>query len=402
MELEITQKVLLYGFALAVVLGAVVNKTNFCTMGAVSDMVNMGDNSRFRSWLFAIAVSIIGLIIMEYQGWVILDPMRPPYRAALFDWSRYILGGLIFGVGMTLGSGCGNKTLIRIGGGNIKSVVVLIFAAVFAYIMTKTDFYGVVFYSWMNPIAIDLATSGIMGQDLGNLAANAVGSADAIQYRLIMGGVLSLLLLIYILKSADFYKSFDNVFGGLVVGLCVVGAWYITGGPIGQEWLEEVDMMDERPLGVGVQAFSFTNPMGETFDYVINGAKSLMVTFGMMTLFGVIVGSFLYSVLFKKFRIEWFHSFGDFINHSIGGILMGIGGILAMGCTIGQGVTGFSTLAIGSMMAFASFILGSAMTMKIQLYKMVYEKEATFVGAFITALVDLRLLPSGMRKLEAV
>jgi len=168
MELEITEKVLLYGFGLAVIMGALVNKTNFCTMGAVSDLVNMGDKSRLRAWLFAIVVAIIGLIIMEYQGLVVLDPMRPPYRSAMFDWSRYILGGLIFGVGMTLGSGCGNKTLIRIGGGNIKSIFVLLFTAIFAYLMTKTDLYGVVFYSWMNPIAIDLATSGIAGQDQGS------------------------------------------------------------------------------------------------------------------------------------------------------------------------------------------------------------------------------------------
>jgi len=402
MELEITQKVLLYGFGLAVIMGAIVNKTNFCTMGAVSDLVNMGDKSRLRAWLFATTVAIIGLIIMEYQGLVVLDPMRPPYRSALFDWSRYILGGLIFGVGMTLGSGCGNKTLIRIGGGNIKSIFVLFFTAVFAYLMTKTDLYGVVFYSWMNPIAIDLATSGISGQDLGSLTANAAGSEDPIQYRLITGGILSLLLLIYIFKSSEFYKNFDNLLGGLVVGLVVVGAWYVTGGPMGQEWIEEVEMMDEIPLGVGVQAISFTNPMGETFDWIINGVPSLMVTFGMMTLFGVIVGSFLYAVIFRKFRIEWFHSFGDFVNHAIGGTLMGIGGILAMGCTIGQGVTGFSTLAIGSMMAFVSFILASAITMKIQLYKMMYEKEASFIKALTTALVDLRLLPGGMRKLEAV
>ena len=142
--------------------------------------------------------------------------------------------------------------------------------------------------------------------------------------------------------------------------------------------------------------------MGETFDYLTHGVKYKMITFGMMGLFGVIVGSFLYAVLFRKFRIEWFNSFGDFVNHAVGGMLMGIGGILAMGCTIGQGVTGFSTLAIGSVMAFICFIIGSALTMKIQLYKMVYEKDATFFRALLTALVDLRLLPSGMRKLEAV
>jgi len=92
----------------------------------------------------------------------------------------------------------------------------------------------------------------------------------------------------------------------------------------------------------------------------------------------------------------------DFFNHLVGAILMGFGGVLAMGCTIGQGVTGFSTLALGSILTFVAIVLGSAITMKVQYYKMVYESEATFLKAFITALADLRLLPAGMRKLEAV
>ena len=402
MELEIADKVFLGGFIAAIVMGAVVNKTNFCTMGAVSDMVNMGDKSRLRAWFFAIAVAIAGLIVLEMSGMVDTSSMRPPYRTATFDWLRYILGGVMFGIGMTLGSGCGNKTLVRIGGGNIKSVFVLVFAAIFAYLMTKTDFYGVVFYSWMNPIAIDLAKLGVTGQDLGSLAA-ATGAGEADTLRAVIGGILVVAMLVFVFKSEDFRKSLDNILGGLVVGLCVVVAWYITSGPLGQEWIEETEMMDQIPIGVGSQSFSFTNPMGETLDLAMNpGSAKLLITFGVVGLFGVIIGSFLYAIFTRKFRIEWFTDAKDFAAHAVGGVLMGIGGILSMGCTIGQGVTGFSTLAIGSIMAFASFIFGSALTMKIQYYKMVYESEASYFAAFVTALVDMKMLPSGMRKLEAV
>ena len=160
--------------------------------------------------------------------------------------------------------------------------------------------------------------------------------------------------------------------------------------------------MDVPPRGVGGQSFTFTSPMADTFDYAIHITNTKFVTFGVMALAGVIAGSFLYAVIFRKFRIEWFSSKMDFFNHAIGGVLMGIGGVLALGCTIGQGVTGFSTLAVGSMMAFASLVFGSALTMKIQYYKMVYESDASFMGAFVTALVDMKLLPGSMRKLEAV
>ena len=407
MELTIHQEILLYGFLLAVVMGALVNKTNFCTMGAVSDWVNMGDTGRLRAWLFAIAIAMGGLIILESSGVVDLDSyelkdLRPPYRMANFEWLRYILGGLMFGIGMTLASGCANKTLVRVGGGNLKSVVVLIIASYFAYLMAHTDFYGDYFYSWLNPLSIDLAKHGIGGQDIGRLAVGVAGAEDAINIRAIVGGIFTVLLLVVIWKSADFRKNLDNILGGLAVGLAIVAAWYLTAGAKGQEWLENTSFMDVPPRGVGAQSFTFTSPMADTFNYALNITNMNFVTFGVIALAGVIVGSFLYAIIFRKFRIEWFQSGKDFVAHAIGAVLMGIGGVLGLGCTIGQGVTGFSTMAIGSMMTFVAIVFGSALTMKIQYYKMVYEDEATFMGAFVTALVDMKLLPGGMRKLEAV
>ena len=111
-------------FAIAVVLGATANKTNFCTMGAVSDWVNMGDLGRIRAWLLAIAVAMLGVVILENMGMVNVNAAFPPYRAAQLIWAENVLGGVMFGIGMTLASGCGNKTLVRIGGGNFKSLVV--------------------------------------------------------------------------------------------------------------------------------------------------------------------------------------------------------------------------------------------------------------------------------------
>jgi uncharacterized membrane protein YedE/YeeE len=110
----------------------------------------------------------------------------------------------------------------------------------------------------------------------------------------------------------------------------------------------------------------------------------------------------LWALLSRSFRFEWFASFRDFLNHFVGAILMGFGGVLAMGCTIGQGITGVSTLAVGSFIALGGIVLGSALTMKVQYYRMVYEEEASLMGALVTALVDFRLLPKGLRRLEAV
>jgi len=132
------QSFFLWGaFLIALIMGAVVNKTNFCTMGAVSDMVNMSDYSRMRAWLLAIVVALLGVVILESQGAVQADGAFPPYRSSQFIWLENILGGLLFGIGMTFASGCGNKTLVRIGGGNLKSIVVFLIIGVIAYFMAN-------------------------------------------------------------------------------------------------------------------------------------------------------------------------------------------------------------------------------------------------------------------------
>ena len=122
-------------FAIAMIFGAVVNKTNFCTMGAVSDWVNMGDTGRMRAWILAIAVGVLGVTGLEAAGLVNVSSTFPPYRQNSLPWLEYALGGVLFGIGMTLASGCGNKTLIRIGGGNLKSIMVLLVIALIAYFM---------------------------------------------------------------------------------------------------------------------------------------------------------------------------------------------------------------------------------------------------------------------------
>ncbi|MEW7978932.1 MAG: YeeE/YedE family protein [gamma proteobacterium symbiont of Phacoides pectinatus] len=403
-------------FAIALVMGALVNKTNFCTMGAISDMVNMGEMGRMRAWILAMAVAIIGVALLEYLGLADPDGAFPPYRAKQFIWAENLLGGLLFGIGMTLASGCGNKMLIRIGGGNLKSIVVLLVVALIAYYMinpfpgSDQTLMSVLFYDWIRPLAVSFGGK----QDLGSLIAGA----DADGARLGVALVLGAALLFYVFKSADFRTSLDNVLGGLAVGLAVLAAWYVSSG-VGidldgemkslsgyvQEWDFLADSEAGKPAdsrSLSTQSFTFINPTGQTLGYALSGFSSAFLTFGVMALFGVICGSLLWSLVSRSFRIEWFVDIKDFLNHLIGALLMGFGGVLAMGCTIGQGVTGISTLALGSFLSFGAIVLGSGLTMKVQYYKLVYEEEATFAKALITGLVDFKLLPESMRKLEAI
>lgn len=374
-------------FAIALILGAVVKKTDFCTMGGVSDWVNMGDTGRLRAWLFAIAIGVLGVMALEATGLVNVNSTFPPYRQPSLVWLENIMGGVLFGIGMTLASGCTNKTLVRVGGGNLKSIVVILVVAVIAYFMinpfpdSDKTLYSMLFYPWTSPATVALSTN----QDLGAM----LFKDNVATGRMVMGGVIGVLLLLWVFKSADFRSSFDNILGGLVVGLAVLAAWYVTsnvmidaGGEVmslqayAQNWDFYAPAGAIRPADAGPlapQSFTFVNPLGQALGYLSGGLKNTLITFGVVAVAGVILGSLLWALVSRSFRIEWFASGRDFANHVIGAILMGFGGVLAMGCTIGQGVTGFSTLALGSILTFVAIVIGSAVTMKVQYFLMMRE-----------------------------
>ena len=407
-------------FIIAIILGVVANKTNFCTMGAVSDLVNMGDAGRIRAWILAATVALIGVVALESLGLVNVSSTLPPYRGSEFQWGRYILGGVLFGIGMTFASGCGNKTLIRIGGGNIKSIFVFAVIAVIAYYMVDpfkelpSTWYQTYFSSWLGQAAISLDTP----QDLGSIVGNWF-DVSAMTMRIVLGVVVAAIALRFIFRSEEFRKSGDNIFSGVVIGIIVLLAWYFTsnvavntedGAFSMTQFYGEWDMMMDNEEGkpkngstnLQAQSFTFISPIGQMFGYVGSSFSSAFLTFGVVSVLGVILGSFLWTLISRSFRVEWFNSFKDFYMHMIGAVLMGFGGVLGLGCTIGQGITGVSTLALGSFLVFISIVFGSAMTMKIQYYQMVYEEEATFIKSLLSSLVDMKLLPAGMRKLDAI
>lgn len=381
MQFDLYSQSLLWAFGLSVIFGAIANKANFCTMGAVSDWVNIGDLSRMRAWLLAIATAIIGVGLLEYAGSIDLslttsnETSNPPYRSANFIWLRHLVGGLMFGVGMTLASGCGNKTLVRLGEGNMKSLVVLAIMGVAAWWMLFSNFGYLVFLQWMLPVSIDFTNHGIPSQDITTVLLGIGGIESSATLGLLVALLVGLPLLWWILRNADFRSNLELLAAGLIIGLLVTIGWYVTAGPSGVTLLDELEFMDERPFFTGAQSLTFIGPTGHIVQYLKEGFSAIFLTFGVATVIGVVVGSLLYTVLFRKVRIEWFVSWHDFVMHVIGALLMGIGGVLAMGCTIGQGITGVSTLALGSILTIVSIIAGSAATMKYQYYLMMREDD---------------------------
>jgi uncharacterized membrane protein YedE/YeeE len=365
---SITSTVVWAGFGLGVIFGFFANKTNFCTMGAISDVVNMGDWGRMRAWLMAIGIAILGTNILAYTGAINLT--KTIYTGQNFTWLAYIVGGLCFGVGMTLASGCGNKTLVRVGGGNLKAVVVFMYMGYAAFVTLK----GIFAVFRVNVLQAPAVTMQLpTHQTLPHLLQGSIGMELA-TLQIALAVIISVALIAFAVLNKSFWENKDNFIAGLVIGGVVVAGWYIT-GKIG--WAENPDTLEEMAFGTNsklLESMSFIAPTAYTLElWSYWTDTSTVVTWGIAIVFGVGIGSFLYAVATKSFRWEHFISAQDMFRHIIGAVLMGFGGVTAMGCTIGQGITGFSTLSLGSILATISIVVGATATMKYEYMRMMRE-----------------------------
>ena len=353
-------------FVLAFIFGAVANRVNFCTMGAVTDIVNFSDWRRMRMWVLAITVAIAGTAILVAIG--LIDTSKTIYTGSKVAWVSGIVGGLLFGFGMTLSSGCGSKTLIRAGAGNLKSWVVLVVLGIAAY-MTLRGLFAVWRTTALDPWRIDFGGMGAATSDLPALLG-AMGLAAAAQVWVPI--VIVVALLVYVFKDREFRTSPELIIGGVVIGLVIVGGWTITGG-LGYV-AEDPATLEEKFFGTNsnrLESYSFVAPVAYSLELLMLWSdQSRIVTFGIAGVLGMLCGSFAYAVVSKTFRWEGFGSVEDVGNHMAGAVMMGFGGVTALGCTIGQGLTGISTLAVGSILAFASIIAGSVAAVRYQVWRL--------------------------------
>ena len=352
-------------FALAFVFGAVANRVNFCTMGAVVDIATFGDWRRMRMWALAIAVAIAGTGALTTAG--LIDTAKTIYTAHEVRWLSCLIGGSLFGFGMTLASGCGSKTLIRAGAGNLKSVVVMLVLGVSAY-MTLKGLFGVWRVNALDPWRFDAAGWGAATSDLPAL----IGTFGApLAAKLALPFLLAAALAAFVFSNADFRASKEMIVGGIVIGLVIVGGWYVS-GHVGYV-AEDPATLEEKFFASNsgrMESFTFVAPVGYTLELMMLWSDtSRIVTFGIAGVLGMLAGSAAYALASRTFRWEGFGSVEDVGNHLVGAVLMGFGGVTALGCTIGQGITGVSTLAVGSFLALAAIIAGSVIAVRYQVWR---------------------------------
>lgn len=359
--------VLWAAFGLAVLFGAIAQRTHFCTMGAVSDIVTMGDWSRMRMWVLAMGVAMVGFNTMVALGW--LDAGDTIYAGPRVIWLSALVGGLMFGFGMVLASGCGSKTLVRIGGGNLKSLVVFFVLGLAAF-ATLRGIAAVVRVATVDAAALTLAS----GQDLPSWIASYTGLARP-TLALVLGGGLGLALVAWALARPE-GRTADGLLGGLGIGALVAALWWVSGrlGHVAEDprTLEEAFVATNSGR---VESFTFVSPAAYTLDWLMFFSdRSKLLTIAIVTTAGVVVGSAFVALATRSFRWEGFRGTRDTAQHVAGAALMGVGGVTAMGCTIGQGLSGLSTLSLSSFIAVAGIVSGAWVALRWQ--QRLIEQEA--------------------------
>ncbi|MBL8458306.1 YeeE/YedE family protein [Zoogloea sp.] len=347
-------------FGIGAVFGYAAQRSNFCTMGAIADIHIMEDWTRLRMWALAAATAVAGTTALQMAGQI--DVHNSIYTGSRLAWLSHLVGGLLFGVGMTLASGCGAKTLVRLGSGNLKSLVVFVFLGLSAY-MTLRGLFGGWRSAWLDPVALTLNTH----QDLPSLIA-ARFALDPRSAWLACGGIAAGGLGLFALSSREMWRPVP-LLGSTAIGATIVAAWYLSGHlgflPEDPETLEPAFLATNSGR---MESLSFVAPFAYTLDLLMLWTdKSRSVSLGIALSLGVVAGSLLGALLTREFRIEGFRDAPDLVRHLIGAMLMGFGGVTALGCTIGQGLSGLSTLSLGAGLTVFSIIAGASLSIRFQL-----------------------------------
>ncbi len=350
-------------FVVALSFGAFAQASQFCPVGGLRETVNKQGSHRLWAYFAAIAVALIGVNLIAMFAEVDLDAVRPNYRSEAFPYGRYIIGGFIFGFGMVLSSGCGMRNLIRVGQGSLKAILMVVIMAITAYIMVKTSFFAEYILPMVSGLSFNFSETG--SQEITSLLLGGKDNSTA-SAKLFFAVAIGLVILFYAFRNPTFRQARYWV-SAIGIGLVITAGFYITGTETGLLLMDEAEFMEVPPLGLGVQSFSFAAPMADTVYAVINPGTLAVVTFGVVAVIGLPIGALLASIVRKEFKLEL--NLGDkktFAYSALGAVMVGFGSVLAMGCSVGHGLTGISTLALGSVLALIAIGAGAYVGIKIE------------------------------------
>lgn len=336
-----SQAVIWGGLAVGILFGIAARVSSLCLLSGLRGWWMSGDGRPIRTFALAIAVALIGSQALQAAG--LVDLSQSIYVRDAFSLPLVFGGGLLFGIGMVMANGCGGRALVLLGGGNLRSAIVLVCIGIGGYV-ALTGLLGPL-RVWAGQIGVlDAGAATIPGL----LEKAGLGAPVALALAVIaLAGALA----VFALSHAPFRNNLALLLGGAAVGGAIVAGWYVTGA-LGADDFEPVP----------VASATFIAPVGDTILYAMlsTGKK---ISFGVTLVVGVVLGSFALAAAQGALKLQGFASPAAMLRYMAGGVLMGIGGAFATGCSIGQGMTGLSTLALMSIVAAAGIVAGTALAL---------------------------------------
>ncbi|MCA1397343.1 YeeE/YedE family protein [Bradyrhizobium sp. BRP56] len=329
--------VIIAALTIGLIYGSVGLLSGFCMMSGLRGWWAEGDGRLARTYALAMGVAIAASQLLAAAG--LVDLGKSIYLQPSFSAPVMFLGGLLFGYGMVLSNGCGSRALVLLGRGNLRSFVVVIVLGIFAEMTLK---------GLIAPLRIAMVQASQATVSANSVPALLAGiGLGTVPARMVAASVLAAVLIIFAFAHAPFRKSPGQIAAGLIVGLLVAGGWYAT-GYLGAD--------DFNP--VPVTSLTFIAPIADALQYVMLSTGSTL-NFGIVTVFGVFAGSLITAIATGRFQLEGYRSPQHMLRSASGAALMGAGGVMAFGCSVGQGLTGLSTLSLSSLIAIAGIMLGT-------------------------------------------
>lgn len=331
--------VALIGFGGGGLLGLAARLGRFCTLGSIEDLLYAGSDIRLRMWGLAIGVAITGSFALSGLG--LLDMSQTIYLSAPWNPVASVAGGLMFGYGMAMAGNCGFGALARLGGGDLRSFVIVLVMGITAYITISGPLATARLWAFSGGLATGEmhGYAGLIGAGLG-LPINAVGMAIGVALALVAVG------------SKAMIGNARAVVWGALVGLAVVTGW------AGTQYVADTGFD-----GLPVVSHTYSAPLGETLLFLMTSTGGGL-SFGVGSVFGVLAGAFAGSLIKGHFRWEACEDPRELKRQLLGAVCMGVGAVVALGCTIGQGVSAFSVLAFGAPVTFAAIFAGAALGLR--------------------------------------
>ena len=329
----------LIGFGGGALLGLAARLGRFCTLGAIEDYLYQQSDTRLRMWVLAIGVA--GILTFGLAGLGAVNLSANVYY--ITPWSPLItvLGGLMFGYGMSLAGNCGFGALARFGGGDLRSFVIVIVMGIAAYVMMSGPL------ARLRLMATEATTPRLETDSYAQILSQATGLSVVTA-----GLALSLLITLAALSSARFLRDRKAMFWGMIVGVAVTSGW------LGSTWVATHGFSPQP-----IQSHTFSAPLGETILFLMT-ASGGGLSFGVGSVFGVLAGAFGGSLIKGHFRWEACEDPRELRRQILGAVCMGFGAVLAFGCTIGQGVSAFSVLALSAPITFIAIFIGAAIGLR--------------------------------------